>query len=430
MGRVAYLINQYPKISHSFVRREIVGVEACGIQVARFAIRSCAAELVDEADRLELQRTRIVLDAGKFMLILGFMRIALTKPFHLLQALWLALMLGLRSDRGVFNHLAYLAEACVLLRWFSEVDVVHVHAHFGTNSTTVALLCNVLGGPSYSFTIHGPEEFDKAQSLALAEKVIQAAFVVVVSSFGRSQLLRWCAPTQWGKIHVIHCGVDHQFLVQQLQAIPAKPRLVCVGRLCEDKGQLLLLEAAQRLKMEGLMFKLVLVGDGPLRPAITKQIAQMQLENEVEITGWASNEVVRQSILESRAMVLPSFAEGLPVVIMEAFALGRPVISTYIAGIPELVESHVSGWLVPAGSVDDLAAAMRSALQLPIERLEAMGRAGMKRVMQHHDSAIEAAKLAALFPLNIEKLTCPLINTPPAAELHHQHSAINIHQTQ
>jgi glycosyltransferase involved in cell wall biosynthesis len=400
---IAYLINQYPKVSHSFIRREIAGVEACGIRVARFSIRSCSTELVDEADKLELEQTRVVLGRGMVSLLFGLLSVAVTKPIRFLQTLWLMLRLGWCSEQGILRYLAYLAEACVLLRWFADLGVTHVHAHFGTNSTAVALLCRTLGGPPYSFTVHGPEEFDKVKALALAEKVERAAFVVTVSSFGKSQLYRWCAPKQWSKIHVVHCGVDDGFLAQPPVAVPAEPRLVCVGRLCEQKGQLLLLEAVRQLAIEGLRFKLVLVGDGPLHNQIAARIAQLGLQDRVEITGWASSPEVRQQILASRVMVLPSFAEGLPVVLMEALALGRPVITTYVAGIPELVEPGVCGWLVPPGSVEALTAAMRAALQLPVEQLEQMGKAGAERVAQRHDATVEASKLVALLRSGIQK---------------------------
>jgi colanic acid/amylovoran biosynthesis glycosyltransferase len=411
---IAYLVNQYPKVSHSFIRREIAGIEACGIQVARFSIRSCGSELVDEEDKRELEKTRFVLGIGKVGLLFALLRVAITRPIRFLSALWLMIQVGRKSDRGVLRHLAYLAEACVLIGWFSELGIAHVHAHFGTNSTTVAMLCRALGGPPYSFTVHGPEEFDKAEALALTEKIKRAAFVVAISSFGKSQLYRWCDHEQWSKIQVIHCGVDDMFLTQAPIPVPDQPRLVCVGRLCEQKGHLLLLEAAGQLVAEGLSFMLVLVGDGPLRTEIETMITRLGLQDHVEITGWASNSEVHQHILASRAMVLPSFAEGLPVVVMEALALSRPVISTYVAGIPELVEPEICGWLVPPGSVEALTNAMRTALQLPVEKLEQMGRVGAFRVAQQHDAAIEASILAALFRSNIEKSQNQAIDGPPS----------------
>ena len=394
---IAYLVNQYPKVSHSFVRREVAAVESCGVKVARFSIRSCESELVDEADKLEQELTKVILGIGVKGLVLALLRVALTKPARFLEALRLTFKVGWHSERGIILHLAYLAEACVLLNWFSEQGIAHVHAHFGTNSTTVAMLCHVLGGPTYSFTVHGPEEFDKATILSLEEKIKRSTFVAAVSSFGKSQLFRWCDRTLWSKIHVIHCGVDAAFLAHPHVPIPAAPRLVCIGRLSEQKGHLLLLEAANLLAVAGLDFKLVFVGDGPLRSDIEKQIAQYGLQKHIEITGWASSDQVREQLLASRAMVLPSFAEGLPVVIMESLALNRPVISTYVAGIPELVEPGVCGWLVPPGSAEVLAVAMRAALEAPLEKLEEMGKAGAERVAQQHNVDLEAKKLVALF---------------------------------
>jgi colanic acid/amylovoran biosynthesis glycosyltransferase len=394
---IAYLVNQYPKVSHSFIRREILGLEACGIKVARFAIRCSESELVDKADKLELTKTRSVLAIGKLALLISLLRVFITKPICFLKALWLALKIGWGSDRGVLLHLAYLAEACVVLTWCLNDKISHIHSHFGTNSTTVAMLCHRLGGPPYSFTVHGPEEFDKAKGIALTEKIKRSAFVVAISSFGRSQLYRWCDLEDWSKIHVIHCGVDEIFFQENFISIPNEPQLVCVGRLSEQKGHLLLIEAAGKLSAEGWQFKLVLVGDGSLRSQIESRIVQLDLLNHIKITGWASNAEVKQEILSSRALVLPSFAEGLPVVIMEALALCRPVLSTYVAGIPELVEPGVCGWLIPPGSVEALTDAMRKILQLPVAELMQMGKTGVERVAQKHDAAIEAGKLAALF---------------------------------
>lgn len=394
---IAYLINQYPKVSHSFVRREVKAVETSGLKVARFSIRSCESELVDEADKLEQALTKVILGVGVQGLAWGLLRVAATRPIRFIEALRLTFQVGWHSERGILLHLAYLAEACILLNWFAESGTPHVHAHFGTNSTTVAMLCRVLGGPTYSFTVHGPEEFDKATLLSLNEKIKRSTFVAAVSSFGKSQLFRWCDRTFWSKIHVIHCGVDAAFLAAPYVPIPAAPRLACIGRLSEQKGHLLLLEAANLLAVQGLEFKLVLVGDGPLRSDIEKQILQLGLQNHIEITGWASGDRVQQEILASRAMVLPSFAEGLPVVIMEALALNRPVISTYVAGIPELVEPGVCGWLVPPGSAEALAVAMRAVLEAPLEKLEQMGKTGAERVAQQHNVDLEAKKLVALF---------------------------------
>jgi colanic acid/amylovoran biosynthesis glycosyltransferase len=407
--KIAYLVHYYPKVSHSFVRREIAALEDLGISVDRFSIRSCAGELVDPSDLLELANTTVILDHPKTGLLVNSLRLAVSRPVRFLQALKLTCQIGWGSDRGLLRNLMYLAQACLLVKWFKERGISHLHAHFGINPAAVAMLCHVLGGPTYSFTVHGPKEFDSATGLALGEKIKRAKFVVAISSFGRSQLYRWCDPSDWSKIHVIHCGVDQMFLNTPPQSIADQPQLVCVGRLCEQKGQLLLVEAAARLAAAGLDFKLVLVGDGPLRHQIEEMIAEFGIGDKIIITGWASNLAVQQHILDSRAMVLPSFAEGLPVVIMEALALGRPVLSTYVAGIPELVEPGGCGWLVAAGSVEALTAKMRTILELPVGELEEMGKIGRERVAQAHDVSQEALKLAMLLNYHNPTISVPVL---------------------
>jgi colanic acid/amylovoran biosynthesis glycosyltransferase len=395
--KIAYLVNQYPKVSHSFIRREIAAIEASGLSVSRFSIRSCESELVDLEDKLELHKTQIVLSVGILGLLFNLFKVAINRPILWLRGLFLALKIGKSSSVGVLYHIIYLAEACILLNWFRESGITHLHAHFGTNPTTVAMLCQAIGGPPYSFTVHGPDEFDQAKSLALTEKINRAAFVVTVSNFSRGQLYRWCDHQQWKKIHVIRCGVDNYFLNCPTTAITSEPNLVCVGRLCEEKGQLLLLEAVKQLAAEGLQCNLILVGDGLLRLEIETLIADYGLEQHIKITGWASGAEVQKYIMNSRALILASFAEGLPVVIMEALALERPVVSTYVAGIPELVKPGVNGWLVPSGSVEALAEAMHQVLQFPTDRLEQMGQAGNASVKEMHNVVQEASKLINLF---------------------------------
>ena len=397
MMKIAYLVNQYPKVSHSFIRREISAVEKSGLTVERFSVRKCESELVDPDDKNEFQKTKVILDVGMRGLFLQLFIAALKAPIPWLKSLWLALRIGRTSQRGIFYHFIYFAEACVLFGWLQKSDIEHLHAHFGTNSATVAMLCNALGGPPYSFTVHGPEEFDRIKDLAIAHKINRAAFVVTICSFGRSQLYRWCDYKQWSKIHVIHCGVDQNFLNQAIEDISSEPHLTCVGRLCEQKGQLLLLQAISQLAQEGIKCKLTFVGDGELRPEVEALIGKYGLKEQVKITGWASGEEVKNHIINARALVLPSFAEGLPVVIMEALALGRPAISTYVAGIPELVSHGVNGWLVPAGSVEELKNAIRSVLVLPEQQLAQMGKAGAESVFLRHNIAREADKLVELF---------------------------------
>jgi colanic acid/amylovoran biosynthesis glycosyltransferase len=393
--KIAYLVNQYPMVSHSFIRREILALEARGFEVVRIALRGWTEELPDPVDRSEQARTRYVLRRGIAPLLIDSLRVMVRSPRRFVNALRQAVRMGRRSDRPLPYHLIYLAEACRVLCWVAGSACARLHAHFGTNSAEVAMLTRLLGGPEYSFTVHGPDEF--MAPMGLDEKIHHAAFVVAISCFGRSQLYLRSRYRDWPKIHVVHCGLESSFHDQVSAAPPSDPRLVCIGRLCESKGQLLLIEATAQLMRAGIECELVLAGDGPLRGEIEALIESLDLGSRVRITGWISSNRVRAEILAARAVILPSFAEGLPVVLMEAMALRRPVLSTYVAGIPELVIPGENGWLFPAGSIEDLVSAMASCLSTDLAQLSRMGESGYARIMARHSIDRESTKLAELF---------------------------------
>lgn len=414
--KIAYFINQYPQVSHSFIRREILALEQQGFEVLRVALRGWDGPLPDEEDQRERKKTRHVLRGMPFGLVLATIGTLVRSPMRFFCALRLAVRLSRDSIRPLHYHLIYLAEACRLVQWLLAFGAERLHAHFGTNSAEIAMLARILGGPPYSFTVHGPEEFTRP--MGLEEKVNRAAFVVAISDFGRSQLYMRSRYTDWPKLKVVHCGVERTFYEDiVLPPVPASARLVCIGRLSPQKGQLLLIEAAARLAARSVPFELVLAGDGPMRSELEALIRHHGLEQRVRITGWISSTDVRKEILAARAMVLPSFAEGLPVVIMEAMALQRPVLSTYVAGIPELVRPGETGWLFPAGSVDELARAMEECLSAPAERLQTMGAAAQQRVIARHSIDIEAAKLGNLFHTCIQaRRETPYGQTQPARQ--------------
>ena len=405
-AHIAYFVNQYPKVSHTFIRREIAALERRGVRVDRLALRGWDAEVKDPQDVVERDRTRYVLRGSLPGLVAsGLWRLA-AHPARGWAALRLAWQMARRAERPLPWHLVYLLEACRVVDWLEQAGAQHVHAHFGTNSTEVVMLAHALGGPGYSFTAHGPEEFDKPEFLGMARKISNAAFAVAISSFGRSQLSRWVPADQWPKIQVVHCGLEAGFFATSEELHPAVvPRLVCVGRLCEQKGQLLLVAATAALVRRGVSVERLLAGDGEMRAVVEAAIAAAGIEDRVRITGWIGGDQVRDELRAARALVLPSFAEGLPVVLMEAMAIGRPVISTYVAGIPELVRDGIDGWLVPAGDVDALADAMQICLEATPERLEAMGQAALERVRARHSIDVEAGRLQALFESAIAEST-------------------------
>ena len=395
--RIAYLINQYPQVSHSFIRREIAALEARGWSIFRISLRGWEAELVDQDDLAERAKTTFVLRQRAVSLAVAIACRAAGAPRRFLTALGLAVRMMRPSDRPFLWHLIYLAEACWVADQLAGRKIIHLHAHFGTNSAEVAMLVSALSGIGYSFTVHGTGEYDAATLTHLAEKVKKAVFVVTVCSYVRGQILRIVQPRDWRKIHVVRCGVDPAFSAISSSALPKSHRLVCVGRLSEEKGQIFLVRAIEALAREGRNFELVLVGDGEHRRQIEQLISDTGLAGCVTITGWATAEEVRREMLNARALIQPSFAEGLPVVIIEAMLLGRPVLSTYVAGIPELVVNGETGWLFPSASEEDMLHAVRACLDAPVDKLQAMGVAGRERALRYHKVEDQADALSSLF---------------------------------
>jgi glycosyltransferase involved in cell wall biosynthesis len=399
--KIAYLVNTYPRGSQTFVRREILALERLDWTIHRFALRSDRAALVDPADMAEDARTEHILEMGAARLLGSALGWMVRVPRGALRALRLALACGAQGagstpgTGGRLRHLIYLAEAAHLARRCHDLRLTHVHAHFGTNSATVAMLASLMDGPGYSFTVHGPEEFDAPRALSLGPKADHARFVVAISSFGRSQLCRWAAPTTWPRLHVVHCGIEPWRFGPPAPMPTGGPHLVAVGRLAEQKGFVLLIDALAQV-VPGLPgLHLTLVGDGELRPQIEAAVARHGLARHVTLTGWQDEARVREALSAAQALVLPSFAEGLPVALMEAMAAGRPVIATAIAGVPELVTPD-TGWLVPAGDATALAQAIRTLADTPLNRLAQIGHAARARVLARHDIDHEAEKLTVL----------------------------------
>lgn len=396
---ITYFVNQYPKVSHTFIRREILELEEQGFKVQRVALRGWNAEVADEVDKEEQGKTSFILDKGiKGLVGFAWSRIV-ESPLVFSRLMHKAYRMSKMSERGVFFHIVYLLEACKLVAYCRTHQSEHIHAHFGTNSTEVSMFASLLSGITYSFTVHGPEEFDKPLGGHLNEKIKHAAFVCAISSFGRSQLYRWADYRDWPKIKVVHCGLDSSFLTGLPVLVPNEgvKQLLCIGRLCEQKGQLLLLQAFKNVVDSGQKMKVVLAGDGEMRPDIERFIQQNDLSDTVTITGWISSEQVKQYLIASDAMVLPSFAEGLPVAIMEAMAVGTPVIATYVAGIPELITTGVNGLLAPAGDPEAIASCIIAFINMSESELASMALSAYESVSERHDVKTETRKLGGHF---------------------------------
>ncbi|MDV7141166.1 glycosyltransferase family 4 protein [Tropicimonas sp. TH_r6] len=389
---LAYLMNTYPMTSSTFVREEIRAHEAAGLTpVDRYAIRPWDADLVEPRDIDERDWTEYLLAAGLPTLLGGALAEMLTNPRGFACAVADTARLSRAAGGRLVYHAAYLLEAVRFKRRAVAAGHSHVHVHFSTNSAAVAMLAQRMGGPAYSFTVHGPDELVDPGANALALKARHASAVIAITEYCRGVILDNCGDWVAPKLHIVGCGIDPEAL--ELRGAPVTaPRLVCVGRLCAAKQQVVLPELARRLCGDFPALKIVLIGDGEDREEIERRIAELGVEAHVELAGWGSKEAVRAAVSGARAMLLPSLAEGLPVVIMEALALGCPVISTRIAGIPELLDSGC-GWIVAPGEADALEAAARDCLEATPERLAAMGQEGRDRVVERHDQARNAARL-------------------------------------
>jgi glycosyltransferase involved in cell wall biosynthesis len=392
--RITYLVNEYPKLSHSFIRREICALEEKGVSIQRISLRGRDSLQFNEADNLERDRTVFILDENRHKIFLSVLLNLFCNTFRFFRAVSIALRVSAESPRWFLLRLAYVAEACRVRSLTRSFRSEHVHAHFGSNSAEIAMYVSVLGGPSFSFTVHGQDELFSG---GLRFKVIFSRFVVGISSFGCAQLYLRLSRNLWHKVKLVRCGLEDSFFEPECVAEPAGQTFVCVGRLCVEKGHMMLLEACRLLREKGTDFRVVLAGDGEFRREIEVSIQDLGLAAHVSITGQLDSQSVQQLLREARSLVLASFSEGLPVVIMEAFALGKPVISTFVGGIPELVRHGENGWLVAAGSSDDLALAMESCLSFGPEALSAYGLAGRKRCRELHSVSLESEKLLSLF---------------------------------
>lgn len=395
--KIGYLINQYPAVSHTFIRREILALEAQGVTVERFAIRGWDAELVDPLDRQELLKTRHTLKDGPVQLLLAALFFAIRHPLAFFSGLKLCFSMSKNALRPWPYHLIYLAHACKLMGWLKDSDIGHVHAHFGTNSTEIAALVHAIGGPGYSFTVHGSEVHEDAKQNRLDLKLSKARFAATVCKYIGAQLMRRTNLADWGKVKTVHCGLPEGAFAGADHPLPKSPVFLSIGRLSGEKGHLILLDAFAQVQSEMPEAQLVFGGNGPLRATLDAKIEGLGIASSVRFAGWIASDQVREELQNAHVLVQPSFNEGLPMVIMEAMAQKRAVISTYIAGIPELVIPGETGWLVPAGDVSELAAAMVESARAPRKTLQAMGQAGFERVGERHAIATEAAKLKRHF---------------------------------
>ena len=390
---LAYLVSRYPAVSHTFILREIAQLRTLGhtIHTASINPPDRAIAAMDDTERAEAQATYGI-KAGGVAGALGALAFwTFRAPGRLLQTL----------RQGVALHgakgMAYAVEAAMLARWMHRHTLVNLHVHFGNAGATVGVLAKTLTGCHLSYTIHGPDEFDDVPGQQLALKMRAADAVVCISQFARGQLMRISAPQDWAKFQVCRLGVDpRQFPFSLPLPAGQKVSLLCVGRLTPAKGQVLLVQACAQLRDAGIDFHLKFVGEGPDRRRIEAAISDHGLQQHITLTGALTQDGVRSALAKADVFVLPSLAEGIPVVLMEAMSSGVPCISSPVNGIPELIEHQRTGLLATAGDVDNLAQQLL-ALAGNAGQRQSMAEAARQKVEQHFNLENNVHQLSRIF---------------------------------
>ncbi|GMA20280.1 glycosyltransferase family 4 protein [Arsenicicoccus piscis] len=403
--RVAYLVSQYPKLSHTFIEREVHALRERGVEVDTFTISTCPeSELRSAAMRADAATTTPIKDAPRAEILAAHRALAAREPRAYAKVLAQALRSGELTARSRLWQGFYFAEAVVLHHYMEQRGLRHVHVHFANVSADVARLTVALGrlldGPdagwAWSMTMHGPTEFERVEKVDLAAKVRSADGISAISDFCRSQLMRLVDPVEWPKMSIVHMTVDTDRFVppaDQRAGRDGEPlRVLYVGRLVPEKGGPVLLDAVRELQARGVAVDVRFIGAGELAATLTHQIEADQLASSVTLLGPVGQDDILDWYHWADVFVLPSFQEGLPVVLMEALATELPVVTTRIAGVAELVEDGAMGHVVNAGRADLLADALVDLAQDP-DRRRAMGAAGRRAVEAGFTPGLEAAAM-------------------------------------
>ena len=394
--KIAYLLSQYPTIPHTYLLREIRGLRELGWDIHSVSVRppDRPAEALLEVERDEATRTFYVLSGGFPALAGDQFRVLFSSPAGYLRGLTCAIRLGGFDLRKCLYLLAYFAEAVRAGRWMLSQGITHFHSHY---STTVGLLIAKAFPLSWSATVHGSAEFIDPIGFHLPQKIESAAFVCAISSYGRSQMQQLVPYEVWDRIEVSPLGIDLSvYRPAVFRESPAPYEIVSVGKLVSFKGQHVLIDSVHRLAQEGRDIRLRLVGDGPDRQSLEEHIRKFDLSGRVSIEGWRNQEEVRDFYRQADIFVLASFAEGIPVVLMEAMAMRIPCVATRITGIPELIRDGIDGLLVTPSDTEEMTRAL-SALIDDTELRRRLAEAGRLRVQEKYQLAANVSRLSDIF---------------------------------
>jgi colanic acid/amylovoran biosynthesis glycosyltransferase len=404
--RIAYLTGRYPAITHTFILREIQQLRQQGIEIDTISIwRTPEQDLLAEIDRTEHENTYALLPPQIVYYLSCHIQTGLRTPRNYMRTFARAMGLSTHGLRGRLLALSWFLEAVVVKHRCERRGIRHVHVHLNGTATAVGLLVAHLGNGglasgswSFSMTVHGSKEFFDVARERLARKVRAARFVVCISDFTRSQLMALVEEEHWSKLHVVHCGVDtDRFAPPEPDCAEERTmHVLTVGRLDNMKGVAMLVEAVSELRRRGVDVALTVVGDGPRREYLQRLADQLSVGGRITWAGSVGQDEIRIHYRAADIFCLPSFAEGVPVVLMEAMSTGLPVVANRITGIPELVEHEVSGMLVRPGRRDLLVDALER-LARDADLRARMGRAGREKVCQEFDSSGVGLALGELF---------------------------------
>ena len=400
--RVAYVISRYPLVSHAFVRREVEALRDAGMEVDTFTVRRTDPDqIVSDADAAEDART-FALRPVSFAALLGaHFAMVRRHPRGYVRAARTAWRGRFGGLGGAVWSLFYFVQGVVLARQLEDRGIRHVHAHHANVAADVARIAARCLGITWSFSMHGPTEFSDVERFRPGDKAADADFVACISDFARSQLLPMVPPERWERLHVVRLGVELPPSAPSVPPGDGRLRVLSVGQLAERKGFTVLLEALAALRDRGVGVDATVVGEGPARAELERRIEQHGLSGSVTLAGALSHDETLARYAAADVFCLPSFAEGVPVVLMEAMARSRPVVATRIAGIPELVEDGVSGLLVTPGRADELVQAL-ARLAGDADGRARLGAAGREAVARDYESSRSARRLQELFESTVK----------------------------
>lgn len=398
--RLAYLLSQYPAVSHTFLRDEINGLRQLGFTIETASINAASAAHTGE-DGAAVSSTFYVKPTPATRALGLAFRTLFSQPGVFFRGLRAAFTgTGLDAWRILYAGF-YFLEGLLVADWLRQRNLRHLHIHFGGPVATVGRIAARAARVPYSLTIHGPDEFFNENKFLLRQKIEQAAFVLCISDFCRAQLMRIAAPRHWSRLHVARLGVNTDlFAARTPRSLAVPVQILCVGRLVPAKGQRVLLDACRLLAERGHPLHITFVGTGPGADGLKTHAAVLGLGASVHFTGALTHAETRARLAEADVFVLPSFAEGIPVSIMEAMAIQLACVSTWTAGIPELITDNVDGLLVPPGSAHALADALELLFADPQLRAR-LGLAARQRVLAYYSQKDSLPRTAALFSEHI-----------------------------